>query len=103
MFLGIFSTGALPPGSPLGASVKREAPLPKPFLTCLSVPSKETPSRFPLRSPYTEKDVPFPEPSFTYLYKSSAKELPFQVPLAELSRALVVIIIIIIIIIIINT
>jgi hypothetical protein len=53
----------------------------------LRVPSKATPlSRFPLRSSYIEKDVPFPEPSFTYLYKSPAKEPPFQVPLAELPQ-----------------
>jgi hypothetical protein len=53
----------------------------------LRVPSKDTPtSRFPLQSPYIEKDVPFPEPSFTYLYKSTAKEPPFRVPLAELPQ-----------------
>jgi hypothetical protein len=63
---------------------ERDAPLPKPSLTCLSQSSvKIPPSRFPLQSPYIEKDVPFPEPSCTYLSKSPAKEPPFQVPIAE--------------------
>jgi hypothetical protein len=33
-----------------------------------------------------EKDVPFPEPSFAYLYTSPAKKPPFQVSLSELPQ-----------------
>jgi hypothetical protein len=53
----------------------------------LRVPSKATPPPgSPLRSHYIEKDVPFPEPSFTYLYKFPAKEPSFQVSLAQLPQ-----------------
>jgi hypothetical protein len=88
MSLGVLSMGALPPGSPHGASVKREM-LPSKAFPDMSrrVPSKDTsPPGSYYEAPYIEKDVPFPEPSFTYLYKSPAKEPPFQVPLAELPQ-----------------
>jgi hypothetical protein len=54
---------------------ERDAPLPKPSLTCVSEsPVKKPPSRFPLRSPYIENDVPFPQPSFMYLSKSPVND-----------------------------
>jgi hypothetical protein len=47
------------------------------FYVSFKVPRKGAPS--PRRVP-TERDAPFPEPSFTRLSKSPAKKFPFQVP-----------------------
>jgi hypothetical protein len=51
-----------------------------------TVPRKETPpSRFPLWSPYIEKDVPSPEPSY-HIFKVARKEASLQVPFSEPHR-----------------
>jgi hypothetical protein len=84
--------------SPYGAPASRKMlHLQSPPYVTLKVPRKESPpSRFPLWSPYIEKDAQSPEPSlhisqgpqsralFTYLSKSPVKKHPLQVPLTEL-------------------
>jgi hypothetical protein len=42
MSVGVLSVAALPPGSPHGACMKREAPFSKPSLTCLNVAFRVT-------------------------------------------------------------
>jgi hypothetical protein len=54
--------------------------------TCLSKsPKTKPPCRFPLRSPYIEKDVPSPEPSL-HIFKIPRKEASLQVPFSEPHR-----------------
>jgi hypothetical protein len=71
MSFGILSIGALPPGSPHGASIKRDrdAPFPKPsFDMSLGGSIKGgPPPGSPYRARCIERDTVFPEPSFTYL------------------------------------
>jgi hypothetical protein len=45
-------------------------------------PEKKPPSRFPLQSPYIEKDVPFPEPSL-HIFHSPQKRSPLEVSLTK--------------------
>jgi hypothetical protein len=53
-----------------------QSPLCIPF----KAPRKETPSGFPLRSPYIEKDVPSPEPSLHSHSKFPEKKAPSRFP-----------------------
>jgi hypothetical protein len=48
-------------------------------------PEKKPPSRFPLWSPYIEKDAPSPEPSL-HIFQNSQERSPFQVPLSQPHR-----------------
>jgi hypothetical protein len=60
--------------------------LQSPHYISLRVSRKEAPlSRFPLRSPYLEKDAPSPEPSL-HIFKAPGKESSLQVSLTESLR-----------------
>jgi hypothetical protein len=77
-----------PPDPPVELLHRERCSITRALSTCLSK-SPETkpspPSRFPLQSPYVEKDAPSPEPSL-HIFKVPRKEAPLQVPFSEPHR-----------------
>jgi hypothetical protein len=75
---------ALPPPSPHGATIRERCSPSTAFPDMfLRVPRKKPPFRFPLHSPYVEKDTPPPEPSLWIFQGPQKRNSLLQVPLTE--------------------
>jgi hypothetical protein len=80
--------GAQPPGSPHGDPIRERCSNSKDFLTCFSVPRKETPVWVPLTEPLHRERCSISRAIFTYLSKFPEKVPPSRFPSQSLIEML---------------